>query len=79
MKKELGKVKSSISSGAGTNEVYTPTWRHYEQLQFLQDSITSVKTKPTPEVCLIEEDNANNITVDSDDDIVLDPPPKTEG
>ena len=38
-----------------------------------------MKTKPTPEVCLIEEDNANNITVDSDDDIVLDPPPKTEG
>ena len=80
--KELGKVKSSISSGAGTNEVHTPTWRHYEQLQFLRDSIIPVKTKPTPEVCLIEEDNADNITVDSEDendDIVLDPPPKTEG
>ena len=79
---DLGKVKSSISSDAGTNEVYTPTWRHYEQLQFLRDNITPVKTKPTPGVCLIEEDNGDNNTVDSEDendDIVLDPPPKSEG
>ena len=80
--KELGKVKVSISSGAGTNEVYTPTWKYYEQLQFLRDSITPVKTKPTPGVFLIEEDNADHITVDSEDenyDTVLDPPRKTEG
>ena len=80
-RKELGKVKSSISSGAGTNEVNTPTWRHYEQLQFFRDSIIPVKTKPTPGVCLIE-DNADSITVDledENDEIVLDPPPKTEG
>ena len=80
--KELGKVKASISSGAGTNEVYTPTWRYYEQLQFLRDSITPVKTKPTSGVCLIEKDNVDHITVDSEDenyDLVLDPPPTTEG
>ena len=80
--KELGRVKASISSGADTNEVYTPTWRYYEQLQFLRDSITPVKTKPTPGVCPIEEDNVDHITVDSEDendDLVLDPPPKTKG
>lgn len=78
--KELGKCKASVSSGAGSNEVYTPTWRYYEQLQFLRNSITPMKTKPTPGVCLIEADNTDHITVDSGDENydILDPPPKTE-
>ena len=41
-----------------------------------------MKTNPTPGACLIEEDKGDNNTVDSEDendDIVLDPPPKTEG
>ena len=46
--KELGKVKASISSGAGAADVYIPNWRCYEQLHFLRDSITPVKTRPTP-------------------------------
>ena len=51
--KELGKVRASVASGAGTNSVYEPTWRFYDSLHFLRDSITPVKTKPTsgvPEV-----------------------------
>lgn len=46
--KELGKVKASTSSGSGTIEVYIPTWKYYDQLHFLRDSITPVKTRPTP-------------------------------
>ena len=51
--KELGKVRASVASGAGTNRVYEPIWRFYDSLHFLRDSITPVKTKPTsgvPEV-----------------------------
>ena len=46
--KELGKVKASTSCGSGTIEVYIPTWKYYDQLHFLRDSITPVKTRPTP-------------------------------
>ena len=49
--KELGKVKASTSSGSGTIEVYIPTWKYYDQLYFLIDSITPVKTRPTPGIC----------------------------
>ena len=45
--KELGKVRASLASGAGTNSVYEPAWRFYDSLHFLRDSITPVKTKPT--------------------------------
>lgn len=48
--KELGKVKASTSSGSGTIEVYIPTWKYYDQLHFLRDSITPVKTRPTPRI-----------------------------
>ena len=46
--KELRKVKTSKHSGAGTNQVYVPSWKHFSQLDFLCDSITPVKTRPTP-------------------------------
>lgn len=46
--KELGKVKASTLSGAGAADVYIPNWRCYQQLHFLRDSITPVKTRPTP-------------------------------
>ena len=46
--KELGKVKASKHSGAGTNQVYVPSWKYFLQLDFLCDSITPVKTRPTP-------------------------------
>ena len=45
---ELGKVKASTSCGSGTIKAYIPTWKYYDQLQFLRDSITTVKTRPTP-------------------------------
>ncbi|CAB4038862.1 Hypothetical predicted protein [Paramuricea clavata] len=53
--KEMGKVRASVASGAGTSSVYEPSWRFYNSLHFLRDSITPVKTKPTsgvPEVRL---------------------------
>ena len=28
--------------------MYIPTWKYYDQLHFLRDSITPVKTRPTP-------------------------------
>ena len=37
--KELGKVKASTSCGSGTIEVYIPTWKYYDQVQFLRDSL----------------------------------------
>lgn len=30
--------------------MYVPTWKYYDQLHFLRDSITPVKTRPTPGV-----------------------------
>jgi hypothetical protein len=53
--KEMGKLRASVASGAGTSSVYEPPWRFYNSLHFLRDSITPVKTKPTwgvPEVRL---------------------------
>ena len=60
--------------------IHQLTWGFYEQLQFLRDSITPVKTKPTPGISLCE---ADRMTIESDDDendeIIFDPPPKTDG
>ena len=50
-------MRASVASGAGTNSVYEPTWRFYDSLHFLLDSITPVKTKPTsgvPEVIVTD-------------------------
>ena len=46
--KEVGKVKASTSCGSGTIEVYIPTWKYYDQLRFLRDSFTPVKTRSSP-------------------------------
>ena len=52
--KELGKVKASKPSGSGTNDIYMPTWRCFELLHFLRDSITPFKTRPTPGIAVIQ-------------------------
>ena len=77
--KELGKVKASVVSGAGTNSVYEPSWRFYDSLHFLRDSITPVKTKPTSGVPVVESETASSevLLVPSEDinneDILNDP------
>ena len=58
--KELGKVRASVASGAGTNSVYEPAWRFYNSLHFLRDSITPVKTKPTSGVPVVASEPASS-------------------
>lgn len=74
-------VKVSIACRAGTNEVYSPTWRHYEQLHFLRDSITPVKTRPTTGVSIIslEPEVIPSVSDEDDenDELVLNPTPKS--
>lgn len=47
----LTKIKKSISTGAATDDVYVPTWPHFENMKFLDDttpnrpSITSYNTQ----------------------------------
>lgn len=36
--RNLKKVQQSSKSGAGTSEIYEPTWTHYERLQFLKEA-----------------------------------------
>lgn len=48
--KEMGKMKSSKVSGSGTGDIYLPTWKWFQSLNFLKDSISPVKTRPTPGV-----------------------------
>ena len=58
--KEMGKVKSSKVSGTGTGDVYTPSWKWFTTLDFLKDSISPVKTKPTPGVPICIDGNEEN-------------------
>lgn len=38
-KRENNKVKKSMVSGSGTDEVYVPSLWHYKELEFLQDQM----------------------------------------
>jgi hypothetical protein len=49
--RERTKIKDSQKSGAGTQEIYKPTWLHFDQLIFLDDYIASRKTKSNLQVC----------------------------
>ena len=53
--KEMGKVKSSKVSGTSTGDMYIPAWKWFTALDFLRDSISPVKTKPTPGVSCNDE------------------------
>lgn len=60
--KEIGKMKSSKVSGSGTGEIYQPTWKWFKSLDFLKDSISPVKTRPTagvPQDVVTVDDNEN--------------------
>lgn len=59
--KEHGKMKSSKVSGTGSGDVYSPSWKWFTSLEFLHDSISPVKTRPTPGVpsVTIPEDDEN--------------------
>lgn len=50
-KKELNKMKQSIKSGAGTDELYTPHLWYFDLLKFLYD-----QEIPRPSVSNINED-----------------------
>ena len=63
--KELGKVRASKVSGTSTSNVYNPTWKWFSLLVFLIDSITPVKTKPTPGVPLGPSTSAELDTADT--------------
>ena len=63
--KELGKVRASKVSGTSTSNVYNPTWKWFSLLVFLKDSITPVKTKPTPGVRLGPSTSAELDTADT--------------
>lgn len=59
--KELGKTRASKVTGTGTKDVYTPTWKWFKMLGFLSDSITPIKTTPTPGVPIpIDDENEEN-------------------
>ena len=59
--KEVGKMKTSKVSGSGTGEIYTPSWKWFTLLEFLKDSISPVKTRPTPGVPQDTLDETENI------------------
>lgn len=42
--RNLKKVQDSSKSGAGTIEIYEPTWIHYERLNFLKESNATDKS-----------------------------------
>lgn len=60
--KENGKKRSSKVSGAGSGDVYVSSWKWFTSLEFLRDSISPVKTRPTPGVPSINlDENDENI------------------
>ena len=70
--KEMGKVKSSKVSGTGTGDVYMPTWKWFTALDFLRDSISPVKTKPTPGVPVVSIDEGDEENVEPKSDTGVD-------
>ena len=68
----MGKVKSSKVSGTGTRDVYMPTWKWFTALDFLRDSISPVKTKPTPGVPVVSIDEGDEETVEPKSDTGVD-------
>lgn len=55
-KKELGKVNSSLKSGAGADEVYKPKLWYFELLQFLGDQDSTRRGRST-----IDEDEDDTV------------------
>ena len=44
------KMRSSKVRGSGTGDTYPPTWKWFQSVNFLKDSISPIKTRPTPGV-----------------------------
>ena len=53
--KEIGKERSSKTSGKGTKEVYVSKWPFFASLHFLQDYITPRKTSSNLDTDMSEE------------------------
>jgi hypothetical protein len=64
--KELGKTRASKVSGTGTKDVYTPSWKWFKMLGFLFDSITPIKTRPTPGVPIPIDDEDKQVNDDQE-------------
>ena len=47
--REIGKVKKT-KSGQATNELYQPSWIHWERLQFLANQMQSGGTRDTTDI-----------------------------
>ena len=47
--REIGKVKKT-KSGQATNELYQPSWIHWERLQFLANQVRSGGTRDTTDI-----------------------------
>lgn len=58
-KKELGKVNSSLKSGAGADEVYKPKLWYFELLQFLGDQDSTRRGRSTLDED--EDDTVNEV------------------
>ncbi|KAF5270362.1 hypothetical protein FQR65_LT05550 [Abscondita terminalis] len=56
-RKELKKVEDSKRSGAGADEIHTPTLWYFDQLVFTID-----QELPTPSVCNILEEDSDSLT-----------------
>lgn len=53
--KEIGKERSSRTSGKGTKDVYVSKWHFFTSLHFLRDNITPRKTSSNMDTCISEE------------------------
>ena len=53
--KEIGKERSSRTSGKGTKEVYLSKWPFFASLHFLRDNITPRKTSSNLDTDMSEE------------------------
>ena len=54
-------MKNPRWSGTGTGDMYIPAWKWFKSLDFLRDSISPVKTKPTLGVSLISIEESENV------------------
>ncbi|KAL5246062.1 hypothetical protein ACI65C_013470 [Semiaphis heraclei] len=68
-RRELKKVKSSIRSGAGTDDIYKPNLWYYNELDFLRDQEGQTQgTSTMDDNEIAEEIDQMNETVDGDSD-----------
>jgi hypothetical protein len=71
--RELGKEKTSRSSGWGGNEVYNSRWPFFNMLHFLRDNITPRKTQSTMQsVVNIDEESQLNTALDQEAEDLVD-------